>query len=173
MPTVPATPAPFESMPTRPRHSSRGEPRLLSLTCRCFSLFGLGYKDGSSWPALACAAGTDGALEMMCRAVRDAKKLAPGHHDEIDQVESKCVAQLTALKDDHHKCSSDSTKCSKDGFVAPPRPFLELTPCGQEALHKKKLHARAKASMSCPREPIRRHKAAVLQYVRDHATYRC
>ena len=65
--------------------------------------------------ACACAAGTDGALEM-CRAVRDAKKLAPGHHDEIHQVESKCVAQLTALKDDHHKCSSDSTKCGKDGF---------------------------------------------------------
>ena len=53
---------------------------------------------------------------MMCRAVRDAKKLAPGHHDEIDQVESKCVAQMTALKDDHHDCSSDSTKCGKDGF---------------------------------------------------------
>merc|ERR1711871_403202 len=58
----------------------------------------------------------DKAETQFKRAVRDAKELAPKHHDEIDQVESKCLAQLTALKDDHHDCSNDSTKCGKDGF---------------------------------------------------------
>ena len=58
-----------------------------------------------------------------CRAVpaplgaMAAKQLASAdHHDEIDQVEANCLAQLTVLKDDHHECANDSAKCSKSSF---------------------------------------------------------